>query len=398
MSLLAQNSAGDGIKRSLLPAFSSGLIAAAINLPMLYTKIFLHRLNDYHLHIGQVRTMAEGSLLPAFVRARPFWHYVVLKFSNLSGLSFEWSALIVGGLAAFVTAAALAVFIQLVVCRSYGGIREQILTVIAAVGLMLVAPLALYQPVDGFYYLGYIGVSNYHNATINFLKPFVAIQMLLLYPYVQSKRASLGLTLAAALVTVVSASVKPNFLICLLPALVLLTLYDFSQKRFVDYRYLALGYVLPGILIIAVQFIITYRSGEAGMVVMPFAVMQSLSGNLLGKFVLSIIFPLIVTAVLYREAIKDRLVWLGWLVFGAGAAYTYLLAETGDRFSHANFGWSGEISLFFLFATTLVFAMRVMRERTEYRKWQPILILAFLAHVAAGIAYYVHLLRVDTFH
>lgn len=387
-----------GIVERLQPAILAGLILATINLPMLYTKIFLHRLNDSNLHIRQVRIMAEGNILPAFVRARPLWHLVVLKLSELTGLSYEWSALIVALLAVSLTAAVLAVFVQIVVFKNFVGFKEQIITVIAAVSLMLVAPIAAFQPLDGLYYLGYIGITNYHNATINFLKPFVVIQMFLLYPLIIRKRTNIGLTLIAASITAMSAYVKPNFLICLLPALFLLVIYDIYKKQKVDFRYIALGFFLPGIIIMTMQFMVTYKSDEAGMTIMPFAVMQSLSGFLVGKFLLSIVFPLVVTVVFFKEARKDRMLWLSWLVFATGAAYTYFLAETGERFSHANFGWSGEIALFYLFICTLVFAMRTLRENPEYRKWQPIVLLSFFVHVAAGIAYYVHMLKVDTFN
>lgn len=378
------------------PAVLAGVLTTAIQAPMLYTKIMAHRNNDYRLHIGQVRTLAAGEDLPAFVLARPLWHHSVLTLSQTTGLSFEWSAWIVGLLSAVVCAMLLAVAIQRWAWPAGIPTYAGLLAAVGSVTLMLVAPVMLYAASDGLYYLGYIGISNHHNATINYLKPFVALQLLLLLPYVRHQRASWGLVLLAAVVTVLSAQIKPNFLMCLLPALGLLTLIDLLRHERIDWRYLLLGFFLPGLAVMAQQFVITYRSGEAGMALMPLAVMQTLSGHLGAKLLLSLIFPLGVSLLYWPVARSHRLLQLGWLVFAAGAGYTYLLAETGDRFAHANFGWSGEIALFFLFVTAFLFwAEQATTKRDPGRA--ALSGVAYVLHVASGLVYYIHLLRVDTF-
>ncbi|MNL66026.1 hypothetical protein D3C87_1904350 [compost metagenome] len=49
---------------------------------------------------------------------------------------------------------------------------------------------------------------------------------------------------------------------------------------------------------------------------------------------------------------------LAWLCFAFGAAYTYLLAESGTRIVDGNFFWSGSTILFILFTTSMIFLLR----------------------------------------
>lgn len=159
------------------------------------------------------------------------------------------------------------------------------------------------------------------------------------------------------------------------------------------------GLGIPSVLLLAWQFFTTYTaSDEAGVIFAPFAVMSAYSGHLLFKFVLSIWFPIWMMALWWKEAKKDHGLLLAWLVFAAGAFYTYFLAESGSRFLHGNFGWSGEIANVILFVSAgLFFAKQLAHPRPW--KWKEILALcvAFLPHLAYGIAYYIYCMRVDSF-
>ena len=156
--------------------------------------------------------------------------------------------------------------------------------------------------------------------------------------------------------------------------------------------------IFPAVLVLAWQYWVTYTSGEGGVALAPLAVMKSYS-NLLGlKLILSTWFPLVVTIIYLKEAIKDRWLVLGWLVFAVGAGYTYLLAETGNRFAHGNFGWSGEIANFILFTSaTLFFARKILDHSKHLWKRSVSLVVGLLPHLSTGVIYYIVSLTLDRF-
>lgn len=148
----------------------------------------------------------------------------------------------------------------------------------------------------------------------------------------------------------------------------------------------------------AVQFLFAYAPDEPGIIFAPFAVMQYYSTNLLAKFILSIFFPLAMTLVYYKKIFQDSSVIFSWLCFIIGAVFTYFLAEEGVRFIHGNFGWSGEITLFLLFVTIVIFWIKNFYEKDQ-QKLANLLILAgtFIPHVIFGIIYYSYSITQNTF-
>jgi hypothetical protein len=79
------------------------------------------------------------------------------------------------------------------------------------------------------------------------------------------------------------------------------------------------------------------------------------------KFLLSILFPLLVYIFYFKAAIKTLYLNLAWAVFTFGAAYMYLLAEGGERLAHATFTWSAICALFILFIVSTAFLIQIVR-------------------------------------
>jgi len=112
---------------------------------------------------------------------------------------------------------------------------------------------------------------------------------------------------------------------------------------------------------------------------------------LLFKFSLSILFPLVVYALYLKRACRNVHFNLAWLTFGIGAFYTYFVAESGWRFGHGNFTWSGQISLLILFISATVFFIAQNRPF----KWSIRMVACtyiFALHLLCGLYwYYLHL-------
>lgn len=275
--------------------------------------------------------------------------------------------------------------------------------------LLLVAPVTLFQWIsnDPFRYVSYIGINVYHNPTITVLKPLALLLFWFsLHSFAERDTplsAPTGMLLIAttALLTILSTIAKPSYIICLGPGLVLLAAYRIVRKQPVNLRALAYGVLLPAFVVLLWQYRLTYAATtdlpETKIVFAPFEVMLRFASMpvLLAKFLLSILFPLCVLALFFRDAIKCVSLNLAWLVFGVGAAYGYLLAETGIRKATGNFLWGTQTSLFILFVVSVAFLVTRAGGmspflRAAWSDWRRLAcLLAFGLHVASGILYYV---------
>jgi hypothetical protein len=259
--------------------------------------------------------------------------------------------------------------------------------------LTIVAPVMLLAITDEKYYFGYIGLANYHNPTIHLLRPFALLSFICAARTIRNERSTKLLVLASALLIILSAVIKPSYALTILPGLGLVTLLRLYRKKPLDWTMLILGFVLPAGLVLLAQWIFTYiLSGGGGAIGFhPFEVESAFSDYLFLKFLLSTLFPLSVLFIRYRDFLREPDLQLAWFTFIIGAAQLYLLAEEGDRFYHGNFRWGAQISLFLLFAVSVRHIFRVERITGFIRRSDKLIVYGtYLAHLAAGVAYYIH--------
>jgi hypothetical protein len=263
----------------------------------------------------------------------------------------------------------------------------------AAVTLTFVAPIVLLAFQDGLFYYGYIGLANYHNPTIHLLKPFALLSVMYAIRAASGERSrwrDIGL---AALWLTLSTWIKPNYAISILPAMGLVAIIRWLQRRRPDWRMLVFGFALPGVVMLFIQWLIAYHFGDPGeaIILAPFVVEGCYSGNLALKFFLSSLFPLLLLFIARRKLLDDSSLLVGWVGLLAGMAQFYLLAEGGQRMFHANFRWSGQIMLFLFFAVTVRWLLREKILAGGMRLWEKISGYGvYLAHFAGGAAYYIY--------
>jgi hypothetical protein len=259
--------------------------------------------------------------------------------------------------------------------------------------LTIVAPVMLLAFMDKKYYFGYIGLANYHNPTIHLLRPFALLSFILAARAVRQAHSTKLLVLVSSLLIVLSALIKPSYAVIILPGLGLVTLLRLYKKEPLDWTMLILGFALPAGLVLLAQWIFTYilESGGGAIGFHPFEVESAFSDYLFLKFLLSALFPLSVLFIRYRDFMREPELQLAWFTFIIGAAQLYLLAEEGDRFYHGNFRWGAQISLFLLFAVSVRQILRLESITGLMRRSDKLIFYGtYLAHLAAGVAYYIH--------
>lgn len=264
--------------------------------------------------------------------------------------------------------------------------------------LLLAAPVAILFPLDNHLYLGYISTNVFHNPTILLLKPLALLSFGYGVTALDNNKTPLKQSwLLCAIMTIACALTKPSFTICILPAMASLSLYRLFSKEPLNRTLLLSGFFLPAILVLVLQFRMTYGadqlqgvySGSSQIIFAPLAVMQSYSSWLFAKLLLSLTFPLALLLCYFRSATRDTGLLLAWLAFLFGAAYTYLLAESGPRMFQGNFSWSGQITLFILFVYSAMFLFsRDCSGGNGERKKFYLCNGALLLHLAFGIVFY----------
>ncbi len=366
------------------------LIVLALMLfsPMAFVQSYIltKAMADFPTHILWAEQIKNGVAVPSYVIAHAGWQVLLLLF-NLFGFPFRFanfaSLLLCEGITAFV----LMQWLWPALNAKNTPLWKAGLVIL---GVMIATPISTLWFSDQQFYLGYIGIASYHNPTIILLRPLALLQFIYAMRCFEPQPISKLNILGAAIISMLATFAKPNFAICLIPAMIILVLTRILQKKHVDVIAFLIGSALPTIFMLAVQFLITYHENiSGGILFAPFTVMSSYSDFLLPKFLLSILFPLLVTIIYRRQAWHDIRMSLAWLIFIFGCFYTYFLAESGPRFFDGNFAWSGEIALFVLFAASTLFFLDVAESSGKSRLF---LQFIWLCHVTVGIIYYSYFL------
>jgi hypothetical protein len=230
-------------------------------------------------------------------------------------------------------------------------------------------------------YLGYIGITAYHNPTMYLLKPFAVLQFVLACTcFTDTTQFNKRKIMVIALISLLGTFAKPNLAICILPAMICLSVI---RRQHVNLYNVIVGFEIPSVLILLWQFILTYGNDISSVEIAPFLVMSSYSSHLVVKLLLSILFPLLVLCLHFRQAMKDPGMMLAWLTFAMGAFFSFFLSEGGQRFLDGNFIWSGEISLFLLFCASTLFSLDMPPGTSKN-----IVQTGWFLHILFGTAYY----------
>ncbi len=368
------------------------LVTLAISAPMFIRRVYTPT-GDYldHILFAQYILTHQYQKLHLFTWAHPFYQFLLVGIHLLSlhvrKISLFAAATIVEVAAQLLSVLLIYLWLGRVERKNWNVGRAA-----WAVALTIVAPVMLFVFRDELYYFGYIGLANYHNPTINLLKPVAIISFIFATRVFSGQRNSWLLIASSAVLTILSAAIKPSYLTCILPALAVLALLFLVQKKKLDWRLLLLGFVLPGTLILLAQWLVTYYipGGDNTIIFSPLGVVSLYSGYLLPKLFLSILFPLAVLIFDFRRVRGDTVLLLAWAGFLVSLVPTYFLAEKA-RFAGGNFLWGAQIMLFLLFVASARHFLREGIATDSLACYQKVVIyIAFAVHVIAGIVYYLY--------
>lgn len=366
--------------RALLPWGALALAAGALTAPTLRAAVYVG-VSDFKWHARAAQEWAAGGPLPTphFL----FQALVIAVAPLLPGLDWTGRAVALAVACKAAQAVVTAVLLEGAVPSKRRGVRFT-----AAAGLalaLLIATPVTFPSWDARnLYHGYLGLAVYHNPTMLLLAP-LAIAL-----WWAVGRAVAGAPVSAAalaLLTVASALAKPSHLIALLPAAAVLTVAFLRRDRPPAWRTLLAAFALPAALVLVAQF--AFHFGSGGLAWSPLAAMVYRDASLLGRFLLSVLFPLVGIAA-FPRILCSRPVLLALLAFACGAAYAYLLVEA-DFVSARNFSWSAQSALLVLFVAVTRALLETASRPARWRTARLALCgAALLAHVVCGAYFMAH--------
>lgn len=378
-------------KYNLLFVFLLIIIVTALSYPIFYQRMMNATDNDYIQHIQFAQLLLERNFsdIPGYILAHPVIQFLL---GGIYWLSRSRIDLYQGMIILMVLSNVLSALIIYAWLDGIQGKWKEIQRIFWAVTIPFVAPVIALAPLDGRYYFGYIGLANYHNPTVEFLKPFALLLFILAVRVFTHKQNPKWMGWAAAVLVIFSSMIKQNYTICLIPAMLLLALIAWYRKKPMDWRLGLFGFLIPSFLILTLQTFFTFflpGVEEGGIIFAPLAVESAFSGYLFWKFLLSIVFPVGIFILTARRSITDPEMQLAWAAFAAGVGQVYLFAEGGERLLHGNFRWGAQIGLFILFAASVrFFFSRLPQLKTISWKQYAFGLLTYLPHLICGIVYY----------
>jgi hypothetical protein len=304
--------------------------------------------SDYREHIRFAVETVENK-----IPAQPhfFYHLLIVIVQLIPGVNYSLSSMLV--VTTFFSASSIFIYFYIrPATGQVNSVKNSIISLLISISLLIVTPIFIFTLFNNNLYRGYIGISTYHNPTINLLKTFAILVFLYTMNVFREKRIR-GETVTLVILIIFSTLTKPNYTIALLPAIAVFVVYRIIKKRFVKWKMLIFGIGIPSVIVLGWQYFFYFGQDiQSNIIFSPFQVYLLRGKGTLGilaNFILSIAFPLCVYVLDYHKARRNFSLNFSWLVFLFGSFYSYFLAQGGKELGAGNFFWSAQIALFILF-------------------------------------------------
>ena len=364
------------------------LAAQFIFSPLVWQQVYFVGNADYFGHIEFAGLLLEKG---TFSNSHPLFQFLIIALSKLLTVNLDAAAWGIG--TAFYILAALLLYRMIRATVGGNGWLRWLSAGVIAIALLVVTPVTLFTMSSHNLYFGYIGINVDHNPTMVILKPLALVLFVfavgILKHRVRLNPATLIFSVALVFLSLIA---KPNFVMALLPALLLMAGYLLLRRDWQGLKTLTILLIVPMVMLLVVQYQFMFNTidaGTDGVVIAPLVSVEHFEPSdtmIFVKFFLSIAFPLAVVLLYAKDALKSLPLNLGWLAFFAGAGQMYLLTETGDRAGNGNFWWGAQIALFILFVISALFWLTHLKDRP---RWRALLCLGIFAlHIYGGVVLY----------
>ena len=246
-----------------------------------------------------------------------------------------------------------------------------------------------YIPGRAFYKGLNLTVNNFHSPTYNQMEPFSIAAMLCAFTVLKDLRGrpeGKRILVFAACCTLATL-MKPSFLFCMAPALLVFLIIDFiiTRARNIKNEVLVGICVLPGVAAALYQSTLLFDENSK-IVFAPVLNWLTNGMGLAEGFPRAGVFVLAALLLYGGKYLKKHWFGFSYAVCAVGAAEYVCLMETGDRAEHGNLAWSAQIGLFLALLAGIAVVLRERKNKKDVRLWLCTALL--LWQVISGVLYY----------
>lgn len=291
----------------------------------------------------------------------------------------------------------------------------------ASAGLLLSLAVNLSQavwiPRGGYWYLGTVSGTNYHNTTYIMLAPFALLAALWFYRAWAGMRSGLRWKdwLIYTLFLTTATAFKASFVFAFAPSLLILLIVDLVQTRGRNLkREILMGCsVLPSIVLCLLQSIVLFGGESEGLQLIFTVDWAEYPGKVLvwglsneaarRGLIRSFVFIGSVAVLLGRTAWNNFRYRFSFLTFCIAMAEALLLVESGERIADGNLWWGPFICYWVLLLESFAAFLCGCREWKAGRRakfWRARVTLcgaALVWHLVSGICFLVLMMQGNSY-
>lgn len=246
-----------------------------------------------------------------------------------------------------------------------------------------------YIPGRAFYKGLNLTVNNFHSPTYNQMETFAIGAMIGAFSLLKELREKLNwkTLLVFALCCTLATCMKPSFLFCMAPALLVFLILDFilTRARNIKNEVLVGICVLPGVGAALYQSTLLFDESSK-IIFAPVLNWLTNSWGMIEGLPRAGIFALAVLLLYGYKYIRKHWFSFSYAVCAVSIAEYLALMETGDRAEHANLSWGAHIGLFFALLTGIAVLLNERKNKRDARLW--ICMALLLWQVVSGGIYY----------
>lgn len=273
------------------------------------------------------------------------------------------------------------------------------------------------------HYVAYQSGNLWHNSTYIFMRFFALLCLLAFLKYHETYKSGTNLKqwFLLSILLMVTTGIKASFFTVFGPVMALTLLYDLCKgTKFVRVFTAALT-VVPSFAVVLYQNIVLFGNDTGnGFVIKPFYTLSLRGEHPKVTVILSILFPLMVGVMHIKDVWKNKYYTFSILFFLLGFIEVFLFAESGARSKDGNFLWGYAISIFVIFAMSMVLFIKDIQEvllkknsnssgfrrasgagsnaiKAVKKVWTILTLLVLIWHFVSGIWYYMLLLTGVTY-
>lgn len=268
---------------------------------------------------------------------------------------------------------------------------------IAALSWLLLLAGPFYIPwYNSEIYAGQVTPNIWHNPTTICVRPFAFVAFLtilkLLEEYEEEqKKLTVRDWLLLALALVFCNLAKPSFVQIAVPGLAvyLIVLLIRTRGKAFSFCFQTASAFVPCVLVMLWQLLVSFgtsSSADGGIEIAWFDVMGASSPSIPFSMLLSYLFPVYVLLTNIR-IVRERDIQVTFFMWLGGFLEAAMLAETGYRRYHGNFGWGYVLATFLVYVVTFRYFLKRNQEYDYENVKDRILVMGGLGDFFTAVCY-----------